>query len=99
MDWVRLMKNKQANLNGLNGGDLRNDITMAEVAQHSSIEDAWTVIRGRVYNLTPYLKFYPGGEDMLLKIAGREGTSLFDKYHAWVNVEFLLSACLIGTLT
>lgn len=52
---------------------------------------------GQVYNLTPYLQYHPGGADILVKTAGRDGTALFNRYHPWVNLEgiagvsFLLS--------
>lgn len=34
---------------------------MQEVKQHKTEEDAWTVLRGRVYNISPYIRFHPGG--------------------------------------
>lgn len=39
----------------------------------------------QVYNLTSYLRFHPGGVPLLLKVAGKDGTALFNKYHAWVR--------------
>jgi len=48
--------------------------------------------------VTPYLRFHPGGAAWLLKGAGRDAGALFDKYHAWVNADMLLSACLVGLL-
>ena len=51
-----------------------------------------------MYNLTPYLKFHPGGESILMKVAGRDGTALFNKFHAWVNADFLLAKCQVGLL-
>ena len=36
-------------------------ITMEEVQRHRTKADAWTVLGGKVYNITPYLKFHPGG--------------------------------------
>lgn len=50
----------------------------------------------QVYNITPYLKFHPGGSDILLKAAGKDGTLLFMKYHPWVNIDALMEKCLIG---
>ena len=98
MDWVRLTKSG-ADLTGLGKGTRpRKDITMHEVKQHKTLEDGWTVLRGKVYNLSPYLKFHPGGVTVLKGILGKDGTVLFNKYHAWVNAEFLLEKCLIGTL-
>jgi cytochrome b involved in lipid metabolism len=32
-----------------------------------------------VYNITPYLKFHPGGVDELMRVAGRDGTKLFSE--------------------
>lgn len=43
----------------------------------------------QVYNLTPYLMYHPGGKDILVKTAGRDCTSLFNKYHPWVNIDGL----------
>lgn len=52
-----------------------NWVPMSEVANHYRFEDAWTVIRGKVYNVTPYLKIHPGGEAQLMKVAGKLKTS------------------------
>lgn len=32
-----------------------------------------------VYNITPYLPFHPGGEEDLMRVAGRDGTRLFSE--------------------
>ena len=101
MDWLRLTQSGTTDLTGLGkGGPVRHrkDISLEEVAQHRTVEDGWTVLRGRVYNLTPYLKFHPGGVAVLKSILGRDGTALFNRYHAWVNAEFLLAKCMIGTV-
>ena len=94
MDWVRLTL-KDPDLAGLRGQPRRRDITLGEVAQHCTEADAWTVLRGRVYNMTAYLRFHPGGVPILLKIAGKDGTALFNKYHPWVNAGRLLVCCLL----
>ncbi len=52
----------------------------------------------QVYNLTPYMKFHPGGVKYLMLGAGRDCTAAFNKYHAWVNADFLIEKCLIGIL-
>jgi cytochrome b involved in lipid metabolism len=31
----------------------------------------------RVYNITPYLKYHPGGVDLIMKGAGMDATQLF----------------------
>lgn len=59
-------------------------------------KDAWTMYQGKVYNITPYLPYHPGGEPELMKCAGRDGTKLFNEVHPWVNWEGMLGACLVG---
>jgi len=76
----------------------RKGITMDEVRQHRSRDDAWMVFRNRVYNMTPYLRFHPGGADILMKAAGKDGTALFMKYHPWVAIDALMEKCLVGFL-
>eukprot|EP00741_Cyanophora_paradoxa_P012967 tig00020660_g12523.t1 len=95
MDWVRTMQTTP-NIAG-HGGVLRK-IAMEEVRLHNKEDDAWMVFRGKVYNITPYMDFHPGGKDILMKAAGRDGTGLFNKYHQWVNADFLIGPLLIGIL-
>ena len=47
--------------------------------QHKTADDAWSAFNGVVYNITPYLRFHPGGEDELMRVAGRDGTKLFSE--------------------
>ncbi|KAL7791284.1 hypothetical protein V8C37DRAFT_382572 [Trichoderma ceciliae] len=61
-------------------------------------KDAWMAISGRVYNVTPYAKFHPGGVPELMRGAGRDATKLFGEIHPWVNYETMLAACLVGLL-
>ncbi|WOK92588.1 cytochrome b5 domain-containing protein RLF isoform X1 [Canna indica] len=97
MDWLKLTRT-DPDLAGLKGRSNRRLISMDEVKQHKTGASIWTVLKGRVYNISPYMKFHPGGEDMLMKAAGKDCTSLFNKYHAWVNADFLLEKCLVGVL-
>lgn len=71
-------------------------VTKTELKQHKSQEDCWTCINGKVYNVTPYVDFHPGGVEEIMKCAGKDGTSLFNKYHSWVNVDRMLASCCVG---
>jgi len=55
-------------------------------------------VRGKVYNITPYLHFHPGGIDELMRAAGADGTKLFNEVHQWVNYESMLQKCQVGFL-
>uniref|UniRef100_A0A8D8CD79 Cytochrome b5 reductase 4 n=1 Tax=Culex pipiens TaxID=7175 RepID=A0A8D8CD79_CULPI len=95
MDWIRL-GNSGADLAGT-GGRVR-PVSHAELAEHNKAGDMWMAIRGKVYNVTSYLDFHPGGVDELTRGAGKDATSLFDEVHAWVNYESLLAKCFVGPL-
>lgn len=65
--------------------------------KHNTKDDCWCVINGKVYCLTSYLDFHPGGVDILLKnCAGKDATIMFDKYHRWVSYDKLLETCFVG---
>ncbi|XP_055537889.1 cytochrome b5 reductase 4 isoform X2 [Wyeomyia smithii] len=95
MDWIRL-GNSGLDLAG-NGGKAR-PVSHSELALHNKRDDVWLAIRGKVYNVTRYLDFHPGGVDELLRGAGKDATKLFDEVHAWVNYESLLAKCYVGPL-
>ena len=37
------------------------------------------LLSGKVYNITPYADFHPGGIPELMRGAGKDGTTLFDE--------------------
>lgn len=44
---------------------------------HNKKDDAWSAFSGKVYNMSAYLPYHPGGEKELMRVAGRDGTKLF----------------------
>lgn len=48
-------------------------ITPSELAKHKSREDCWQSYNGKVYNITPFLKYHPGGVGELMRAAGKDG--------------------------
>lgn len=85
-DWQRLVKaSKDLAMRG--GQPLRRAISWDEIRTHNSVHDGWMVLKGKVYFISPYLAYHPGGESILKKVLGRDATSLYEKYHRWVNEE------------
>ncbi|XP_076941047.1 cytochrome b5 domain-containing protein RLF-like [Bidens hawaiensis] len=97
MDWLKVTRT-HPDLAGIKGQSNTRLISLSEVKQHNTEDSMWTVFKGCVYNITPYMKYHPGGVDMLKKAVGKDCTTLFHKYHAWVNAEFMLEKCVVGIL-
>merc|ERR1719316_2246875 len=55
--------------------------TMEEVAKHTTEDDCWVVLHGRVLNVTNFLKEHPGGELAILTFAGKDASEEFDMIH------------------
>ena len=94
MDWIRLGNTKD--LAGT-GGKFR-PVSTSELACHNKVNDAWMCIHGKVYNVTDYMEYHPGGIPELMRGAGIDATDLFMEVHRWVNFESMLKPCLIGPL-
>lgn len=96
-DWTRLLRSSK-DLARRQGKPIRKAITLQEIGQHNDNFDAWIALRGKVYNITPYLPYHPGGVDIFKGALGKDCTKLFDKYHRWVNIDGLIGPLLIGYL-
>lgn len=53
-------------------------VSKDELAKHYKKDDCWTAIDGKVYDITEYIQFHPGGNKILAG-AGRDGTVPFSK--------------------
>ncbi len=95
MDWSALTRS--SNLSGVSSFQ-RVTPSMLKTKTGRKGKPAWTSWQGKVYNITPYLPFHPGGEAELMRAAGRDGTQLFMEVHPWVNWDGMLSECLVGIL-
>ena len=98
LDWARLSSSSSTNLSGLPPNTPYLKVPPSLLRKHTGRKgkDAWTVLGGKVYNITPYAPFHPGGEPELLRAAGRDGSRLFGEVHPWVNWEGMLEGCLVG---
>ena len=94
-DWMQLLRSAK-DLSQRRGAPIRKDITLSEVQRHNKVYDGWIILRGKVYNIAPYLAYHPGGSAILEKCLGKDATVLFDKYHSWVNLDNLIGPLLLG---
>ncbi|MCJ1481362.1 hypothetical protein MMC06_001519 [Schaereria dolodes] len=104
LDWAHLIKNPPSRtyLRGASVPQHLIRVTPSQVQYHNGRKgmDAWGVWQGKVYNLTPYLDFHPGGVGELMRGAGKivEAEKLFREVHPWINWEGMLGECMVGIL-
>jgi predicted heme/steroid binding protein len=55
--------------------------TKKEVEKHNQENDCWIIVNGKVYDVTKFINFHPGGRQILIKNAGTESTNLFVQFH------------------
>ncbi|KAA0199140.1 hypothetical protein HAZT_HAZT000066 [Hyalella azteca] len=53
------------------------EYSLNEVAQHDMMHDCWIVLYDKVYDVTDFLFEHPGGEELMMEHAGRDGTIAF----------------------
>lgn len=90
-DWNRLLTASK-DLALRRGAPLR-QLGWKEIRQHKSMHDGWIVLKNKVYVVNPYLPYHPGGERILQQVLGKDVTSLYNKYHQWVNEEGYVKMC------
>ncbi|KAK4775529.1 hypothetical protein SAY87_023490 [Trapa incisa] len=60
------------------GGDAKKVFTLTEVSQHSSSNDCWLIIEGKVYDVTRFMEDHPGGDEVLLSSTAKDATDDFE---------------------
>jgi L-lactate dehydrogenase (cytochrome) len=55
---------------------------MEKLKDHSTEDDCWIGIHGKIYNVTSFLDKHPGGRQILLKQAGTDATAQFLQVHS-----------------
>ncbi|PGH06377.1 hypothetical protein GX51_02388 [Blastomyces parvus] len=100
LDWAALTSNPNHKLRGENLPPTLIRVTPSMLKAHNGRKgrDAWTSYMGKVYNITPYLLFHPGGKGEILRGAGKNSEKLFAEIHPWVNWDGMLAECMVGIL-
>lgn len=93
MDWAKFMAaNDTAQVARISR------YTLEDLSKHNTKEDCWISFQGRVYNVTLYLPYHPGGKAQLMRGAGKDATQMMMKIHPWVNIAVILDKCFVGYL-
>lgn len=70
--------------------------TLDEVSQHNTVEDLWVVYNGGVYDITKYIDEHPGGEEVVIDVAGTDATEAFEDIGHSDDAREILKGLLIG---
>ena len=57
-------------------------MTMKSVEEHSTVDDCWTVIDNKVYDLSRYSDQHPGGVAAIKDSCGKDSTKRFLVAHS-----------------
>jgi len=74
------------------------EFTYSDVAEHSSKRDLYVVIHDKVYNASTFVDEHPGGEEVLLDVAGQDATEAFEDVGHSDEAREVLSGLLVGDL-
>lgn len=73
--------------------------TSAQVSMHASTQSCWTIVSGKVYDLTSWINQHPGGANAIKRLCGVDGTEDFNDQHGGQSrPERELAAFFIGVL-
>ncbi|ORY91154.1 hypothetical protein BCR43DRAFT_566717 [Syncephalastrum racemosum] len=75
--------------------------TMGQVLQHASESSCWFVYKGKVYDVTPFVRDHPGGQDILMPFAGTDVSDVLhdENLHVHSDAAYeLLQEYYIGEL-
>lgn len=75
-----------------------NIYTITDVASHNTVNDAWIIIKGKVYDVTTWIKKHPGG-NIIMKGVGKDATELFIRFGHSPSAEKILKNYYIGSLS
>lgn len=69
------------------------------VAQHASPESCWVILYNNVYDVTSFLQQHPGGQKVILQLAGLDATEEYDPVHPPGTLEqYLPPSAKLGTV-
>merc|ERR1712087_557203 len=71
---------------------------LSEIKSHNTKKSSWMVIHNKVYNITDFISDHPGGEEVLLDLAGQECTEAFEDIGHSNDARDILADLFIGDL-
>ena len=73
-------------------------ISTSVLRQHTQPCDCWIALDSVVFDVSQYLEYHPGGQDEILRYAGKDCTKIFQDIHPWINFKAILGPLMVGFL-
>ncbi|KAI9376572.1 cytochrome b5-like heme/steroid binding domain-containing protein [Aspergillus egyptiacus] len=74
------------------------EFTFKEVAEHNTKKDLYMVVHDKVYDCSSFVDEHPGGEEVLLDVAGQDATEAFEDVGHSDEAREVLQGLLVGNL-
>ncbi|KAI6784486.1 putative cytochrome b5 [Emericellopsis cladophorae] len=74
------------------------EFTYQDVAEHNTKKDMYLVVHDKVYDCGKFVDEHPGGEEVMLDVAGQDATEAFEDVGHSDEARETLDALLVGTL-
>ncbi|KAI0068670.1 cytochrome b5 [Artomyces pyxidatus] len=71
-------------------------VNLTELREHTSKDDIWVLINGKVYDVSKFIDEHPGGDEVILSEAGKDGTEAFEDVGHSDEARALLPGMLVG---
>lgn len=76
-----------------------NAYSRAEISMHNRKEDCWLIIENKVYDVTDFISAHPGGELLIINVAGRDVTDPFLANHPFDVPKKYLPMMQVGVVS
>ncbi|KAI3690992.1 hypothetical protein L2E82_49205 [Cichorium intybus] len=73
-------------------------LSLEEVSKHHTKDDCWLIISGKVYDITPFLDYHPGGDEVLVLATKKDATEDFEDVGHSQNAKDMLKDYYVGDI-
>ena len=78
---INLQDQNSTGQNIVNTASTTKTYSLSDIASRNKPTDCWTIVNGKVYDLTAWINKHPGGDQSILSICGIDGSNAFNKQH------------------
>ncbi|KAF7162344.1 hypothetical protein CNMCM5623_007689 [Aspergillus felis] len=74
------------------------EFTLQEISEHNTKKDLYLIVHDKVYDCSSFVDEHPGGEEVLLDVAGQDSTEAFEDVGHSDEAREILEGLLVGTV-